>query len=168
MFWIILLIIAVVGFLFWLFLFLGTKNEENSVGGKIATMNDKFRYIGNILRQEKSDVNVNGIIEWERCIKQDEFLFSYDEYGRMDNIVLHSDGNYYEIFNIDFYKDGYPYSYKSGSWDSFLLNAIEKLNKKALDKDRDELLSEECKQIYVENYFNELFAKKINTYIEVD
>jgi len=80
----------------------------------------------------------------------------------MDVIVLHSDGHYYEIFNVDFDDDGDAYSYKSGAWDSFLLCAIANLNKRAMDKDRDELLSEGCKQIFVEKYFNELFTKKEN------
>lgn len=157
--WLILLI-AVVGFGFWLFLHLGTKAEKNSVGGKVAEMEDKFKYIGEILHQEKTDETVNGVREWDKCIKQDQFLFSYDAYGRMDIIVLHSDGKYLEIFNIDFDTDGEPYSYKSGAWDSFLLNAIHELNQRAIKKDQDELLSESCKQVYVENYFNELFAKK--------
>lgn len=160
MIWTILLIIAVVAFLFWLFLFLGTKAEKNSVGGKLALLQYKFRYIGDILHQEKTDVKVNGKIEWHNCIKQDEFLFSYDEYGRMDIIVLHSDGHYYEIFNIVFYDDGDAYSYKSGTWDSFLLCSIANLNKRAMDKDRDEMLSESYKTIFVEKYFNELFTKK--------
>lgn len=159
MIWIILSIF-VVGFCFWLFLFLGTKHEMNSVRGKISSFDDKFKYIGGILHQEKTDVKVNENVEWERCIKQDEFLFSYDAYGRMDIIVLHSDGKYLEIFNIDFDTDDEPYSYKSGAWDSFLLNAIHELNQRAIKKDQDELLSESCKQVYVENYFNELFAKK--------
>jgi len=160
MIWTILVIIAVVAFLFWLFLFLGTKAEKNSFGGIIAAEDDKFKYIGAILHQEKTDVKVNGKVEWGKCIKQDEFLFSYDVWGRMDIIVLHSDGKYLEIFNIDFDTDGYPYSYKSGTWDSFLLCAIADLNKRAMDKDRDEMLSESYKKVYVENYFNELFAKK--------
>lgn len=159
MIWIILLI-AVVGFGFWLFLHLGTKAEENSVGGKIASFDDKFKYIGTILHQEKTDVIVNGDDGWDKCIQQDEFLFSYDAYGRMDIIVLHSDGKYLEIFNIDFDTVGEPYSYKSGAWDSFLLDSIYELHQRAMKKDGDELLSESCKQVYVENYFNELFAKK--------
>lgn len=76
-------------------------------------------------------------------------------------VVLHSDGKYLEIFNIYFDTDGEPiYSYKSGAWDSFLLNAIHELHQRAIKKDQDELLSESCKQVYVENYFNELFGKK--------
>lgn len=160
MIWIILSIITVVGICFWLFLHLGTKAEENSVGGKIAFLDDKFEYIGKILHQEKSDVKVDGKVEWYKCIQQDEFLFSYDEWGRMDIIVLHSDGKYLEIFNIDFDTDDEPYSYKSGAWDSFLLNAIHELHQRAMKKDQDELLSDSCKKVYVENYFNELFAKK--------
>lgn len=56
------------------------------------------------------------------------------------------------------FMDGY--SCKSGAWDSFLLNAIHELHQRAMKKDQDELLSDSCKKVYVENYFNELFAKK--------
>jgi len=59
MIWLILVIIAVVAFLFWLFLFLGTKAEKNSFGGIIASEDDKLKYIGDILHQEKADgINV--------------------------------------------------------------------------------------------------------------
>lgn len=61
--WLILLI-AVVGFGFWLFLHLGTKAEKNSVGGKVASFDDKFEYIGKILHQEKSVLKINEVEGW--------------------------------------------------------------------------------------------------------
>ncbi len=160
MIWIILSIITVVGLCLLLSLHLADKCEKNSVGGKIALSAEKFRYIGEILHQEKTDVKVNDIVGWNLCIKQDEFLFSYDEWGRMDIIVLHSGDKYYEVFNLDFDTKDELYEYKSGAWDSFLLNAIHELHQRAMKKDQDELLSESCKKVYVENYFNELFTKK--------
>ena len=159
MIWIILCI-AAVGLCLLLSLHFRDKSEKNSIGGKIASYDEKFRYIGNILHQEKTDVKVNDIVGWNLCIKQDEFLFSYDEWGRMDIIVLHSGDKYYEVFNLDFDTKDELYEYKSGAWDSFLLNAIHELHQRAVMKDQDELLSESCKKIFVENYFNELFAKK--------
>lgn len=162
MIWYILLIIAAIGFCFCLFLHLGTKDEEKSIGGQIGLFDDKFKTIGRVFHQDKVDFKLNETQRYERCIFQNDFLFSYDKYNNLEFIAIVSEDKWLNIFTC--YRDNVDesYTYINGTWDSYIITAMNELYKLALDKEMKVELEKAYKEINTTNYFNELFTNKEN------
>lgn len=155
MFWTIISVGVILGFVAWFILIIGCKTNKPTIGQKIIDKEFDLAFAGNIFNQEKVVIKFNNDI-YEHCILRKNFVYCYDAYGNFKQVLVKDNDKCFEIFHM------FPeeqYIYKSGSWDNFVLDSVDRFISEAKAKKEYDEMQNDMSERNLKKHFNELFER---------